>query len=499
MSIEKKAARGVAWNMLAGVGTRIVGLVGTLVLTHFLAPADYGEVSAAAICVSSASQFTFFAFNQYVIAHRSPPEVASQAARVHAAMVTAAMIVVYLLRGQLGALLDAPGMGRFVPGLAIAMVIDSARIIPAALLVRELRFRTVALINSAGELAFTATAVGLAWRLGGYAMMIATMVRSALAVVLYIAAAPRAQWLVRAPLQKPVVRSLYGYGAPIMFAAVADRASATWDNLIVLRLFGAQVMGAYALSYSLAETPLIYVAERMGDVLMPAFAKMAPADRPAAVVRGAGMMALVVAPLGVGLGAVAPSIVHVFFDTRWAGMASILTVLSVMTVFQPVAWSATAYLLAEKLPRVLMAMSILRVVVLLSLVALLGWLGGPPWACAGVGVGYTLHSIVTVVVTSRSTALSARAYFAAVVRPLLACVPMFVGVMALRSVLAAAGLPAAASLPIEVVAGAVTYVVSAFVLAGPNVRELLRLVRAARSKETADADDAPETAPPSTP
>ena len=64
-----------------GAGTRVVGLVGTLVLTPLsIAPADYGEVSAAAICVLSASQLTFFAFGQYVIANKSKADVAFQAA-----------------------------------------------------------------------------------------------------------------------------------------------------------------------------------------------------------------------------------------------------------------------------------------------------------------------------------------------------------------------------------------------------------------------------------
>ena len=119
-------------------------------------------------------------------------------------------------------------------------------------------------------------------------------------------------------------------------------------------------------------------------------------------------MALVVAPLGVGLGAVAPTIVKVFFDARWTGMASILMVLSVMTVFQPVAWSAVAYLAAEKMTRPIMVMSIARAVLLLALVAVLGWLGGPVWACAGVGAGYAVHSVATVIVTARSTSLSVR-------------------------------------------------------------------------------------------
>ena len=158
-------------------------------------------------------------------------------------------------------------------------------------------------------------------------------------------------------------------------------------------------------------------------------------------------------------------------------MASILTVLSVMTVFQPVPWSAIAYLQAQKMTRLIMVMSIIRTVMLLALVALLGWLGGPVWACAGVGVAYAFHSVLAVILTARMTPLQARPYFVNVLRPLLACVPMFAAVTALRLVLAGFGTPPALSLAAEIVCGGLAYVASAFVLAGANVRELLRLAR----------------------
>ena len=471
--------------MATGVGTRVLGLIGTLVLTRFIAPAEYGEVSAAAICVLSASQLTYFAFGQYVVANKSPANVAYQAMCVDLCIAVAAMVAVFFLRGPLGIMLDAPQMGRFIPGFVVTVVIDRARAVPASLLVRDLRFRTVALVNSVGELTFTGTAVSLAPQFGGYAVMAGAIARSVVTFILFMATAPRAEWLARSRLQKRVVQHLMGYGAPIMVSSVADRAASTWDNLIVLRLFGTRVMGAYALSYSLAETPLTYVAERMGDVLMPAFSKMEPAERPAAVVRAAGLMALVVAPLGVGLGSVAPTIVQVFFDARWAGMASILTMLSVMTVFQPVAWSAIAYLQAEKMTKVIMVMSIARATLLLTLVALLGWLGGPVWACAGVGAGYAIHSVLTVTVTARFTPLPARRYFGNVLRPLFACVPMFVAVAALRSFLAERYIPGALSLAAQIVCGGAIYVGAAFVLAGANVRELIRLIRPAPAEPSA--------------
>src|ERR1700722_5319381 len=471
--------------MATGVGTRVFGLVGTLALTRFIAPAEFGEVSAAAICVLSATQLTFFAVGQYVIAHKSPPRIAFQAAAFTMITGLVAVVCVFLLRRVLGVMLDAPVMGRFILGYGVAAILERARQVPQAILVRDLRFRVVAIVNAMGELTYTGMALGLAalcgW--GGYAMMAAAIGRSVITLVLFVATAPRAEWLERSPIDRKVVRHIFGYGTPIMLSTVADRAASTWDNVLVLRLFGAQVMGAYALSYSLAETPLVYVAERMGDVLLPAFAKMEPADRPAAVVRAAGLMALVVAPLGVGLGAVAPTVVQAFFDARWAGMASILMVLSVMTVFQPAPWSAIAYLQAEKITRPIMFVSIARAAVLLSLVAVLGWLGGPVWACAGVGAGYAAHSVITVMVTARFTPLSARRYSVSVLRPRLACVPMFFAVAALRLFLYEHHVPAAVSLAGEVVCGGGGLAGAAFLFAGANVRELLGLMRAPRASE----------------
>jgi PST family polysaccharide transporter len=154
-------------------------------------------------------------------------------------------------------------------------------------------------------------------------------------------------------------------------------------------------------------------------------------------------------------------------------------VLSVMTVFQPVPWSAIAYLQAEKMTRPIMVMSIARALLLLLLVGVLGWLGGPVWACAGVGAGYAAHSVLTVILTARLTPLPVRRYFVSVLRPLVACVPMFVAVTALRIFLADRDTQAALSLAAEIVCGAGVYVGAALVLAGANVRELIRLIRPA--------------------
>jgi PST family polysaccharide transporter len=203
-------------------------------------------------------------------------------------------------------------------------------------------------------------------------------------------------------------------------------------------------------------------------------------DRDRAVIRAAGLMGLVVSPLGVGLGAVAPTVAAVIFDDRWGPMmAPMLSILSVMTVFRPMTWAAIAYVQAVQRTRIVMWSSFLRAISVLALVAVCGYAGGPSWACVGAGLGFTVHSVLTIIATSRATGLPAGAYLRAVARPLVPCVPMFFAVTGVARVLTAAGVPLIVSLAAQIAAGAIVYVGAAFALVRGDVDELLRVGRVA--------------------
>jgi PST family polysaccharide transporter len=270
------------------------------------------------------------------------------------------------------------------------------------------------------------------------------------------------------------------YGVPIMIAIVTDNATKRWDNLVVSRLFGAGVVGAYNYAYNLAETPISYVAEHIGEVLMPSFSRMAPDQRDRAAIASASLMSLVVSPLGVGLGAVAPTAVAAFFNPAWQErMTPMLAILSVMFVFRPMTWSATAYVQAVQRTRVLMLSSVARAVLVLAGVGVCGYLGGPNWACIGAGIGFFVTTVATIAAAAQATSLPILGYLRAVAQPLMPCVPMYLAVLAVERGLAAAGAPLVASLVVQILVGAIVYVAAAFALLRPTVDELIRAARTA--------------------
>src|SRR6185503_11952846 len=185
MSIARQAAHGVAWNMALGVSTRLLQLVGTLILTRFIAPDNYGTVLTASIAVITVGAFTSFSFGQYLIARRAPAEIAIQAMIIYVGVGLVAQSLLYALRQPIGNLFDAPDMGKYVLGFAISQLLDRARYVPERLIMRSLRFRALATINGIGEIAYTIAAVATAHRWGPYAIMFGFLARSTITVILF--------------------------------------------------------------------------------------------------------------------------------------------------------------------------------------------------------------------------------------------------------------------------------------------------------------------------
>ena len=219
------------------------------------------------------------------------------------------------------------------------------------------------------------------------------------------------------------------------------------------------------------------IADQIGEVLMPAFSRMDDGERRRAVVRTPLLMGIIVTPIGFGLAAVSTSVVAAFFDERWAGMAPMLAILSIMAVIRPMTWWAVAYLQALQHTRLVMYTSFARAVIVLALVAVCGYFGGVLWACIGANIGCAIHMILTIVLAGRATGYDIGAYLAGCARPLLPCLPMVVAAVGIERLLIGMAMPQVVVLALQVIGGAAVYVVGAWLFVRPAVGDLIRIGR----------------------
>jgi len=470
------------------MGARAVGLVSTLLLARFLSPREYGEVSVAAVLVMTATQLSTLGLGQYLIAEPTADRnTAFHVTVFHFFSGIVALALVVFGGGLLGGAVDAPHLTRFLPGLVAAALCDRVAYVPERLLVRDLRFGTLSGARSAAELAYSASSVlfaALGW--GAMAVVAGNVARSALRGTLFLFAVKRRDWLEPGSLSRDKTRTLFAFGVPMALGASCQFASRRWDNLLVSHFFGPGPAGAYNLAYNLADVPAIQVGEQIGDVLLPSFARLEPSRRAPALLRSMALLGLVVFPLAVGLGAVAPTLVSVLFDQRWRSIGPMLVLLSALSVTRPVGWTVASYLQALQRPGLILWLELLKLVGLMGGIATFGRVS-PLWTCGAVGFAFALHALASLVVVARVEALPLKASIGSLLPALGACVPMVAAVLALRAGLAAWGEPKPwVSLALQVIAGALAYAGGAWLVARRPTEDLLaRLFDAVRSRGTA--------------
>lgn len=475
MSLAQKAVKGAFWTISSGIGSRALGLIGTLVVTRFIVPHDYGEVMVASVVVMTAQQLSTLGVGQYVIATPDAGRsIAFHATLYHLVTGVVALALVWGLGASLGPFLEAPGIDRFLPGLVLAGLLDRVVYVPERVLIRDMRFGVLSAARTAGDLSFTLASVGLAaLGFGAMAIVWGNLVRSVFRTAVMVAKLDWRDWIEPTRLSRDDTRKLFAFGLPLALAAIGTFASRRWDNLLVSRYFGAGTAGMYNLAYNLADVPAIQVGEQVGDVLFPSFSRLDPERRKHALLQSLSLLALVVFPLAVGLGIVAPAVVRVLFDERWQPVAPMLLLLSALSITRPIGWTNAAYLKSRQMPGVVMWIEFLTVAVLVAGVATIGR-QSVLWTCGAVGLAFLVQTLAGFWVIQRADGIPLTKLIGSVSGALLSCVVMAAAVLGARQLLGTSSWSAPlAGLLVESVVGAVAYVVGALLIARRGSRELI--------------------------
>lgn len=474
-TLTSGAARGAMWTAAASLAGRAVGLVATLVLTRFLAPEVMGEVVAASLLCFTASWLSDWGFGQYIVLKGGE----SQSKQFHAVMLSLVLgtvgIALAVVAGEgLARLIEAPGVTAYLPIMALAVWLRRVSGNAERVLVREMKFRAVALAGAAAEVVYAGCAVAFVAVLGmGGAGMAWAQVTLSCVLLLILVGRSGTDWLRPTPLKTAEAREILRFGIPIGVESLFHQASRTWDKLLMSAMFGPRVLGHYNLAFNLAELPAVHVGETAATTLLPTFNRLPPERRGAGLLRTVRLLALVILPLGLGLSAVAMPVVELILPPEWYGVAPFLAVLCAASVFRPFGWVMSVFIQVGGRNWSLMRLEVLKVAVLLGAMALLGrWLG-PHAAAYAVGIAFGLHAWLLLGVARTVGGPPVPELRRATRGPFIAGAVMWASVISIESMLSAAPVH---RLLVEIPAGAAVYAGVAWLLARDACRDLYGVV-----------------------
>lgn len=486
MSRAQKTVHGIAWSIVANLGARAVGLLGTLLLARYLDPADYGEVMAASVVASTAQSFSNLGLGQYLLVRPDADKRVLFHVTFYSAILCAVALVIGLALGPaIGPFFRVRQIMRYLPLLSVTALLDRIVDVPERILQRELRFKLLSLNNAFGDFAYTAVSLALVTRTGGMSIVWGNVARSTLRAAVIFKVNGRAGWLEPVPLRRDVTRQIFGFGLRLTLGNWASFLARRWDNMLTSRYFGPAVMGAYNYAYNLANVPALQVGEQIGDVLFPSFGHLTGQKRRDAFLRSTRLLALLDFPLAVGLGAITPTLVLVVFNAEWHGVGPMLVILSSLSLAYPLGYTAGCYLQAAGRPMLLSYLEIGKALWLFGGIVLLAPMG-PLWVCVAVATAYAAHALASLWLVQVADEVPLAASLGGLLPPLAACLPLLAGVLAARWALRRNDL---LGLALEVLAGAVGYVLGAFWFARRPTRDFLGLARRFMRRAPQDDDD----------
>jgi teichuronic acid exporter len=273
-------------------------------------------------------------------------------------------------------------------------------------------------------------------------------------------------------------RQLLRSSAALAPAGLVAQLTLLTDALAVASFSGPHAAGLYNLGKRARLALQLGLSSALDRVSLPTFARVR-ADKELlsrTLETALRLSTIVVFPVFVGAGAIAPELVAMFLGPDWAGAALSMTLLLVAGAIAMTTHYFDNILLILERRRWIVT---LRLAMLFALVLLLATFGrlGPAHVASAALVSTALHNFTAFWVVSREARVPVRVYLETVLLPLAISISMLALLTLLRDIASVAALGPIVRMALFIVLGAAVYIGFAWFLARRSVQQLISAAR----------------------
>jgi O-antigen/teichoic acid export membrane protein len=477
--LKSKVLGGIGWTTAGQVAGQLMRIAVTVMLAHLLTPAQFGPAGLA-LTISSLS--LVLADPSLAAALVRMPRITEED-RSTVFWTNLAFGVFFTglgigLSGLVGDFYGRPIVGRLFAVESLTFLLIGLSATQAAVLTREMSFRSLQLREIGGTVLGGGVGVGLAFAgYGPWAIIGQSVAGAGFATLLIWVLSP---WRPQLVFSRRSLRETGSFGSKLFGVKMLAWTNRNTDNLLVGKFLGTGApLGLYAAAYNFCYTPITRITQPAQAVVLPAFARMQGDRRRLADgwLRGNRLLAAVMMPLFLGTIVIAPDVVPVVLGHRWHQAAPVVQFLCWAGLMESLQSMTGSMLTAAGKAGIVLRYSIVLTALYVSAFAV-----GLRWGIVGVAACYAI---------SRTLALPFVAGYALrvvdisplrLVRNLSGVVQagafMLAVTFAARELLVREGVAASARLGIVIAIGAASYAAVSWWRAPEVVSELRGLRRA---------------------
>jgi O-antigen/teichoic acid export membrane protein len=275
--LDRSLVHGIAWTSAVTWFSQILSWASTIYVAHRLGTAAYGLVGSAAIYIAVVAMISEFGLGAAVIRFQSlnRDEVA-QFNSLSVMLGITAMLLALAAAIPVGWFLKQPDLPPVMAVMSLAFIISAFRVVPQAVMQRQMRFRRLALMEGTASIcAATANITMAALNVGYWTLALGPMIGATVYMILVVSANPL-------PFRRPnlvAIREPFEFSRQTILTRFAWFGYSNADFFIVSKVLGGDAMGTYYMGWTIAGMAVEKITALVGRVT-PAFFSTLQDDLP---------------------------------------------------------------------------------------------------------------------------------------------------------------------------------------------------------------------------
>jgi O-antigen/teichoic acid export membrane protein len=388
-SLSNKVVTGTAWSTVSTVGKQLLSIASIATVARKLGPEAYGVMGMAAVFIAFILNFRDLGTGTAIVQRLSiSHRLLASLFWLNCLVGLAAAAIVAGASPLLARFFRTPELTAILCALSISFILSATGIVHNFILLREMRFKSLAVVDLGSGLFSYLVALTCAYSgFGVWSLVLANIGNSLSSTLLYWFFS---SWRPTRDFDWPDVKSISSFSLNLSGFRLANYGYRNADNIIVGKVLGSNALGNYQVAYNLMLAPLQNISSVVGQVVFPAFAQMQEDNERfrSAYVRSSGIVALFAFPVMAGLGVVADPLLRAMLGAKWVGAIPIFQILAPVGLVQTIQTLTGTIFIAKGKTALLFKWGLINTAILIP-----AFLIGARYSATGVAIAYCIAYI----------------------------------------------------------------------------------------------------------
>jgi O-antigen/teichoic acid export membrane protein len=333
--IVDKVLSGARWATILRLTGQVISWVSTIIVVRFISPEDYGLNAMLEAPMELLMLLSTFGLDLALVRSKSIEQDELRSVFGWLLVINGVLFLAYFFGGTLIAIyFDEPRLELLAKVLAFVFLFTPFRVVPNALLDRDLKFKLRAFAEFiASTSAAIATLVLAILGAGIWALVAGVLISRAFLAIMLMILQP---WIIAPSLSFSAVRAMMVFGGTLSLGGAVVLITDKLATLIGGPILGTELLGIFAVTFQFALLPLAKIMPVINPIIFPAFSKFHDQRDVAAHYLGKslGIISLGLFPMMIGTACIAQEFVATVLGDNWSAVAVPLALLSIVMPFR---------------------------------------------------------------------------------------------------------------------------------------------------------------------